>query len=99
MTRRYLMVDGMLSGTGIRDKVAGGYVDLNELGLSADLTKRLANWLLAYENAHYHSFANRAEVERLDQEGIEITKRVRDELPDAQVDYFSDATMQQIPIA
>jgi hypothetical protein len=29
MTERILIVDGMLSGTGIRDGKAGGYVDPN----------------------------------------------------------------------
>jgi hypothetical protein len=99
MTRRHLIIDGMLSGTGIRDAIAGGYVDPNELGLSANLIKRIGKWLLGYENAHYYEFADEAENERLDQEGIEIAKHVREELPNTQLDYFSDAEMRRIPIA
>ena len=99
MTRRSLIIDGMLSGTGIRDAIAGGYVDPNELALSADLMKRLSKWLLGYENAHYYGFGDKAENERLDHEGIGIAKHIREELPDAKVEYFSDAEMRRIPIA
>jgi hypothetical protein len=43
---RNLIVDGMLSGTGIRDGDAGGYIEPNEVGLSAGLAKRIAKWVL-----------------------------------------------------
>jgi len=99
MIRRNLVVDGELSGTGIRDGIAGGYVDRDEPGLSADLTKRIVKWLLGYENAHYHQFVDEAENERLDREGIEIAKQVREELPDTKVEYYSHAKMRRIPIA
>ena len=59
MTIRKLIVDGMLSGTGVRDGVAGGYVEPNELGLSGPLTKRLNNWLRGFENAHYRQFVDK----------------------------------------
>ena len=42
---RYLIVDGMLSGTGVRDAVSGGYVGLAELGLSQNAVEMIANWL------------------------------------------------------
>jgi hypothetical protein len=99
MTRRNLIVDGMLSGTGIRDAIAGGYVEPDELGLSANLSKRILKWLLGYENAHYYQFSDKAENERLDQEGVEIARHVRDELPGIQVDYFSNAEMRKVPTA
>jgi hypothetical protein len=58
----HLIIDGMLSSTGVRDGTAGGYLDPKVVGLSAGLTKRIANWLIEYENAHYHQFADRAEA-------------------------------------
>jgi len=98
MIERSLIVDGMLSGTGIRDAKAGGYVDPNELGLSPNLEKRIAEWLLEYENAHYHQFVDKAENQQLDQEGIAIAKHIQEELPDAQVEYFSNAEMRKIAV-
>jgi hypothetical protein len=98
MNRHHLFVDGMLSGTGIRDADAGGYVEPNRLGLSPILLKRVADWLLKYENAHYYQFADAAENRRLDQEGIEITREMRKELPDSQIEYFSNAEMKRIHI-
>jgi len=42
---RYLIVDGMLSRTGVRDAVDGGYVVLAELGVSPSVVEMIANWL------------------------------------------------------
>jgi len=93
----HLIIDGMLSGTGVRDGTAGGYLDLKNVGLSADLTKRIASWLVAYESAHYRQFGDKAENDRLDQEGIAIARRIREELPDNMVEYFSNAQMRKLP--
>jgi hypothetical protein len=98
MTRRNLIVDGMLSGTGIRDAYSGGYVDSREVGLSVNLIERIAKWLLDYENAHYQQFTDRSENERLDKEGVAITRLIREELPGALVHYFSNAEMRKIDV-
>ena len=98
MPIRNLIVDGMLSGTGIRDADAGGYVDPNEVGLSAHLVKRIAKWVFEHENAQYYNFADKAENERLDQEGVAIARLIRGELPRTQVDYFSNAEMRKIAV-
>lgn len=66
MTHRYLTVDGMLSGTGLRDSVEGGYLNPKEIGLSNVLTGRIGRWLTRYENAHYAGFEDRSEYETLD---------------------------------
>ena len=47
---RYLTIDGMLSGTGIRDSVNGGYLDATDLGISFALTEKLGHWLSRYEH-------------------------------------------------
>lgn len=95
---RYLTVDGMLSGTGIRDSVAGGYIALGSLGLSIGLTNEIENWLGRYKQAHYGQFMNKIENETLDREGLTICKRLRDELPDAKIEYFSSAEMRKFPV-
>lgn len=95
---RYLTVDGMLSGTGVRNAVSGGYVDPHDVGLSAGLVGRIEKWLLEYEAAHYHQFMDKAENERLDQLGVAITRQILEELPGTKVEYFSNAEMRKIAI-
>jgi hypothetical protein len=48
---RYLTVDGMLSGTGIRDSLTGKYLDPSEVGFSPELIRRIEKWLIDYETA------------------------------------------------
>lgn len=96
MTMRYLTVDGMLSGTGIRDSVEGGYLNLEELGLSDQLVDRIFVWLSDYEDAHFMQYEDQLRVEKLDKEGIEICTILKKEIPDSKIEYFSSATMQKL---
>ncbi len=93
---RYLTVDGMLSGTGIRDAVEGGYVDPVELGLSEELKDRIKRWLPRYADAHYTQFEDREIVAELDAEGVAISKQLSDELPQSKIKYFSSAEMREL---
>lgn len=93
---RYLTVDGMMSGTGIRDSVEGGYIEISDLGLSESLTQRLASWLLDYEAAHFDQYRDATRVADLDEEGLEICSSVRDEISDAKVRYYSDALTREL---
>lgn len=95
---RNLIIDGMLSGTGVRDADAGGYADPHEVGLSADLVATIEQWLLEYADAHYHQFVDGAKNERLDQEGIAITRRAREELPGTAFEYYSNASLRRITV-
>jgi len=88
---KYIVVDGMFSGTGIRDEVNGGYLEPDEIGLSVELTFRLTNWLAKYEAEHYSGFKNESRVLELDQEGKEIAIAICQEIPDVKIAYYSDA--------
>ena len=88
---RYLIVDGMMSGTGIRDEVEGGYLSPESLGLSGQLVQRISRWLRAYEDAHYEQYSDKSNVAELDAEGQQIQAQMQEELPDAKVRYYSDA--------
>lgn len=94
----YLTIDGMVSGSGIRDSAEGGYVKPSMLGLSKDLTDQISRWLTRYEEAHYRQYDDRQEVEMLDIEGLAIARQVRGELPDSKVDYFSSARMKKMAL-
>lgn len=96
---RYFIVDGMLSGTGIRDAVEGGFVDLRQIGISGELVNDINYWLARYMQAHYFQFNNLREVDVLDHEGASLCKRLRNELVDSKVEYFSHAKMQIVPVA
>lgn len=95
---KYLIIDGMLSGTGVRDAVEGGYLDLNDLGISADTVKIISAWHARYEHAHYAQFVDADEVGQLDAQGLSICKRLKLELPHSKIEYFSSAEMRKIPL-
>lgn len=90
-----LLIDGMLSGTGVRDAVAGGYVAPNAIGLSAQLVADIAGWQRRYEEAHFAGFPADA-VALLDDEGLALTSRVHGELGDKSVGYFSNGRMERL---
>jgi hypothetical protein len=93
---RYLIVDGMLSGTGVRDAVSGGYVDLAELGLSPNTMKVIASWLARYEAVHYQHFNDLQEIKALDDVGLELRNRLARELPENKIGYFSAARTETL---
>lgn len=90
---KYLIVDAELSGSGVRDKYTGGYVDPEDLALSAFIKHRLCDWLSKYENEHYNGFTNENIIIQLDQEGRDIALVIKNELLDVKVEYFSAAKM------
>lgn len=93
---KYLTVDGMLSGTGVRDTVDGGYISPGDLGLSSDLCQKISRWLYRYEKAHFAGYQDRIEVADLDTEGVDIRRLIQSELPESRVVYFSDADMKRM---
>jgi hypothetical protein len=93
---RYLIVDGMLSGTGVRDATGGGYVRLADLGISPKVVETIINWLARYKTAHYRQFADPREVEALDDIGLALCDRLAHELPGSKIGYFSAARMEKL---
>lgn len=92
---KYLIVDAALSGTGIRDKYEGGYLEPEDLGLSQALINHLRDWLLRYENEHYFGYANSSLIDKLDLEGIEIALMIKNEITDVKIEYYSDAKLSR----
>ena len=90
---RYLVIDAALSGTGIRDKYQGGYIDPEDLNLSLALKQKLKEWLSKYESEHYNGFTDEGIIKKLDQEGREIALIIKNELSEVKLEYFSDALM------
>lgn len=45
---RYLIVDGNLSGTGVRDAVEGGWLTAPALGISERLVDEISEWQKRY---------------------------------------------------
>jgi hypothetical protein len=97
MKQAHLIVDGMLSGTGIRDGNNGGYIDPSAIGVSFELRARITEWLEGYEQAHFFQFENTEENEVLDKNGIKIARLLQAEFPDHQITYFSNAQLKQLP--
>jgi hypothetical protein len=95
---KHLILDGYLSGTGIRDGQNGGYLELSELGISFTLEKAITSWVLKYENEFYDGYSDYKKVEKLDIEGIDIVQKLKEELPNNKIEYYSDARMMKIII-
>ena len=94
MTTAYL-IDGMLSGTGIRDAINGGYPALREIGLSEALAGEIADWQQRYEEAHFDGFPEGL-VAELDQRGLALMAQARAELPDIGIGYFSNGLLKRL---
>lgn len=90
-----LLIDGMLSGTGVRDAVRGGYVAPDALGLSVLLAADIAVWQRKYEEAHFAGFPTDV-VAALDEEGLVLASRVRGELSGKSIGYFSNGRMERL---
>lgn len=90
----YLVVDGCLSGTGVRDAVEGAYLSASAIGISDSLGDEISAWQRRYELAHFRSFTDLAEVDKLDAEGMALRQKLSLELAQAKVQYFSSAKMR-----
>ena len=95
---QYLTVDGMMSGTGVRDSIVGGYLDAKDLGISSALQERVAKWLGEYSEEHYNQYQDYAKVQMLDEEGLKISTLLQRELSEAKVEYFSCAKMEKVSV-
>jgi len=91
---KYLVVDGMTNGTGIRDYYNGGYINPISLNLSKALINKITVWLQKYKSEHIQGYKNTEQLTKLDEEGKEIGRLIKLELYDVKIFYFSDATMK-----
>lgn len=90
---KYLVVDALLNGTGIRDYYNSGYIEPESLHLSATVINQLNDWLLRYANEHYAGYINDDLIDELDREGKEIALKIRNELREVKIEYCSDAKL------
>lgn len=90
-----ILIDGMLSGTGLRDAVAGGYLPSHTVGLSSSLASDVTDWQRRYEDAQFAGFPEGL-VASLDEEGLALLTKMQIELPDKQVGYFSNGRMKRL---
>ena len=91
---RYLVVDGMVSGTGIRDQYKSDYVEPNLLEISNGLIEKLKSWHERYKQEFYNNYSDEIKVQQLDNEGVEISEAISNELENCKVGYFSDADLK-----
>lgn len=87
---KYIILDGYLEGTGIKDISTSEYVNFESLNLTPLLLEKIKEWHKKYFNA---KIANQNHLEgnvfnRLDIEGIELSKLVLNENPDFKIDYY-----------
>jgi hypothetical protein len=93
---KYLVLDGYLNGTGIRDRYSGGFVELTALNISMEMKQQIRDWVLKYENEFYNQYSDLKKIEAIDKEGITIVLKLREELPNTKIEYYSDAKMMKV---
>lgn len=91
---KYLVVDGMISGTGISVQYENEYIEPESLKISADLIEKLNHWHEKYKQEFYNNYADTMKIQQLDKEGVEIASAISDEIADCKVSYFSDADLE-----
>ena len=90
-----LLIDGMMSGTGVRDAVNGGYLELGELGLSDRIVRDIRDWQADYRTAHIEGHPPE-KVAALDKAGLALMARLQTELPDKKIGYYSDGLLTRL---
>ncbi|MCW4470282.1 hypothetical protein OGH69_15005 [Flavobacterium sp. MFBS3-15] len=90
---KYLTIDGCLGSTGIRDKYNSEFLYPSDLGLSPAIISQIEVWMTKYESEHFEGFANKDVIIKLDAEGREIAKKIKEELAGVKLEYFSAGTM------
>jgi hypothetical protein len=93
--RARLLIDGMMSGTGIRDAINGGYVEIADLSLSDRLARDIRDWQAEYRIVHIEGHPSE-KVVVLDEVGLALMARVQRELPEKTVGYYSDGQMKRL---
>lgn len=101
MKFRYLIIDAEPWSTGIRDEFEGG-IPVEELAVSQPFCLEFKRWLTAYQEQSMLRDSidpeeRKAVFKRLDDKGIEFSKRIKMFLgDDAKVGYYSDALGKRI---
>lgn len=84
--------------TGLRD-IEGTYLDPLEIGLSKAISEELEEWVLSYQPIIPLSVEERHKkinkIRDLDEQGIEIVKRIKRELPDSKIEYYSEGLLKR----
>ena len=89
------LVDGMMSGTGIRDAINGGYIEPSDLGLSLELASDIERWVGEYRTAYMQGHPKH-DVAELDRIGLSIMARAQNELPTKELGYYSDGRLKRL---
>lgn len=87
----YLVVEGGLGSTGIREIYLDERYEPDDLLLSLEMQNRIKSWLRNYEDEFFKGYRNTDAVTELDLEGLRIVEAIKEELGDVKVGYFSDA--------
>ncbi len=96
MATTTLLVDGLLSGTGLRDAIKGGYIMPISLGISTGLVTAFAEWVAEYERAHFQDYNDADVIASLDVRGMALAARLALERPDQTVGYYSSALLERL---
>lgn len=98
MQFRELIVDGKMSGTGVRSPEGDYFLNHDDIPISRELSNRIEVWLMAHQVQHFKQFRDEPMNDVLDREGLQIAYALKAEHPHSNVRYFSDITLKYIEI-
>lgn len=90
---QYIIVDGCLHGSGLRNGLEGGYISPADIALDAVLQNELQEWLAEYETQYYENFQDAKTIDALDEKGTQIARALKASLPESKIEYYSAATL------
>ncbi|MBK9722649.1 MAG: hypothetical protein IPO78_13700 [Saprospiraceae bacterium] len=97
MTHRYLILDGEIGGTGLRDQFEG-FIQIDDVPISSLLKLEIILWLENYHKNFYNKIKIEIEViPELDFKGIEIMNKIQNELGhEYKIRYYSDIKCKEL---
>ncbi|MEP3893167.1 MAG: hypothetical protein ABJN52_04130 [Litorimonas sp.] len=96
---KYLTVDAMPTGTGVRDSLGGGFYSLEELNVPSYLIEEFATWIANYKMVIQSATPKAIDIEQLDRVGLGLCRKLSSELSDVKVEYFSEGKSEKIWIS
>lgn len=89
---KYIQVIAEESSTGVWDEMENAFIEMAHLGLPDDFVEEFNHWLDAYRMQERlpHALQANARIKELDDEGIQLCKKMKELQPGYKIVYCSD---------
>lgn len=85
----YIILDGYLIGTGVRNKMTSEFIKIDKLNLSNRLKLEIQSWCSQYHLSTIENLGHNENIfYQLDLKGIELSKSIIKENKSYKIDYY-----------